>query len=71
MSNMLWLGEKFISDDKEFKAADVLRKLDEVTIDDIQRVSRYILRSDHVNIASVGPSVKGLQKEIEKRFSDL
>ncbi|MCM8781646.1 MAG: insulinase family protein, partial [Candidatus Omnitrophica bacterium] len=71
MSHMLWLGEKFICGDFEFRAADILKRVDKVTIDGIQRVAQEILRSDNISLATVGPMKIKTEKEIRKILWEL
>ncbi len=71
MNDMLWLGEKFVSADMEYRAGDVLRRLDAVKIDDIKYVARDIIKPASVNLAVVGPTRKASQSDIAKRLRDL
>ena len=65
MSNMLWLGEKIISGEKDFDVKRILERIDEVTADDIMRVSNNLFRTGNLNLALIGPikdekAVKGI-----------
>lgn len=71
MNHMLWVGEKFTCGDLEYKAADVLRRLDKVTIEEIQKTGREILKSDNLSLAIVGPTAKKSESEIRKGLCDL
>lgn len=71
MSHMLWLGEKFICNDLEFKAQGILRRLDKVTIDDIKRAAADVLQAGNLNLAIVGPTNKKDTTEIKKRLYEL
>ncbi|NQU73117.1 MAG: hypothetical protein HQ547_00195, partial [Candidatus Omnitrophica bacterium] len=69
--HMLWAGEKSAYGDKTLRAKDVVRHIDEVTIDDVQRVSRDVFKNDKLSLASVGPIKKKIEEEVKKRLSDL
>jgi len=71
MSHMLWAGEKSAYGDKTLRAKDAVRHIDEVTIDDVQRVSRDVFKNDKLSLASVGPIKKKIEEEVKKRLSDL
>jgi len=71
MGHMLWLGEKQVSNDSEYRAQEILRRLDGVTIDDIRRVATDIIRPGKLSFASVGPVKKDIQRSISKRLADL
>lgn len=71
MHHMLWLGEKFMCGDPEFKAKDVLSRVDAVKIEDIRTAARDILNSDRMSLAIIGPTRKRDAGEIKKRLGDL
>ena len=71
MSHMLWLGEKFTCADLEYKAADIIKRLDKVTIDDIQKTSRGVLKNNALCLATVGPTPRKVEKEIKTMLRDL
>jgi predicted Zn-dependent peptidase len=55
MSRMLWLGERIISGEKDFKVDDILKRVDSISPDDIMRVAKDTLKNDNLNLAVVGP----------------
>ncbi|MBI4336181.1 MAG: insulinase family protein [Candidatus Omnitrophica bacterium] len=71
MNQMLWLGEKFISGDVEFRPADVLRRVDRVTREDIKTVANDILNSGNISLALIGPLSGKEQGKIRKRLRAL
>lgn len=71
MHHMLWLGEKFMCADPEFRAKDVINRLDAVNIEDIRTAARDVLNSEKISLAIVGPTGKKNAGEIKKRISDL
>ena len=71
MNHMLWVGEKSSYGDKILRAKDAVRHIDEVTIDDVQRVSRDVFKNNKLSLASVGPTKKKIEEEVKKRLSDL
>lgn len=71
MHHMLWLGEKFMCADPEFRAKDVINKLDAVNIEDIRATAGVVLNSDKISLAIVGPTGKKDAGGIKKRLLDL
>jgi len=71
MNHMLWLGEKFMCHDEEFKIKDVLRRIDEVTIDDIRIAANKVLTAKNINLSAIGPVAGKDGKEIKKMLYDL
>jgi predicted Zn-dependent peptidase len=71
MNHMLWLGEKFMCQDPEFKARDVLKQIDRVSIEHVREVAGDILRSRHLNLAIIGPTADKDKKEISKIICEL
>jgi predicted Zn-dependent peptidase len=71
MHHMLWLGEKFMCNDPEFRATEILKRLDAVTVGDVRTAARGILEAGNVNLAVVGPTAKKEAAEIRRRISDL
>ena len=55
MSEMLWLGEKVASGEKELDAEKVMERIEAVTPDDILRVAGHIFRDENMDIAVIGP----------------
>ncbi|MFA6320893.1 MAG: pitrilysin family protein [Candidatus Omnitrophota bacterium] len=64
MSHMLWMGEKVISNEKDFSVKSILAKIDAVGPEDIMHMSADMLKDDAMNLAIIGP-VKD-DKEIRK-----
>jgi predicted Zn-dependent peptidase len=71
MHHMLWLGEKFMCADPEFRAGDILGRLDGVKMEDIRAAAKDVLNSCKVSLAVVGPTSKKDSAEIKKRLADL
>jgi len=71
MSHMLWLGEKFICADLEYRATDVLKRLNRVTIDDVKHAADNCIKQENLNLAVIGPTKPKTVKEIKKRLFDL
>lgn len=55
MSRMLWLGEKIVSQEKDFSVRTILDHIKAVTSDDLIRVSKEMFRDDNLNLAVIGP----------------
>ena len=55
MDHMLWLGERVISSGKLPDKRGVIKKVDSVSCDDLQRIARSIFKTNNLNLAIVGP----------------
>lgn len=55
MSRMLWIGDRFISGEKDFTVADILKRIDMITPEDIMRVSAGTFKNEGLNLAVIGP----------------
>jgi predicted Zn-dependent peptidase len=55
MSHMLWLGEKIISNEKDFSVKTVLDRIDAVTPEDLMRLANDMLKNSNLNLAVIGP----------------
>ena len=64
MSHMLWLGEKIISNEKDFSVKSILARVDAVSIEDLVRVANDMLKNANMDLAVISP-VKD-DKEIRK-----
>ncbi|MDD5428004.1 MAG: pitrilysin family protein [Candidatus Omnitrophica bacterium] len=64
MSHMLWLGEKVISNEKDFSVKSILSKVDAVKPEDLIRAAGGMLKNEAMNLAVIGP-VKD-EKEVRK-----
>ena len=64
MSHMLWLGEKVISNEKDFSVKSILERVDAVNSDDIIRVSKDMFTEKNLNLAVIS-SAKN-DKDIRK-----
>ena len=64
LDHMLWLGEATISLDKVRTLKDIVKEVDRITIPDIQRVARDILRNARYNLAIIGPLNDKQEKDL-------
>ena len=55
MDHMLWLGERVVLSGKLPDKKAVIKKIDSVTRDDLQRIARSIFKTNGLNLAVVGP----------------
>lgn len=62
MSYMLWLGEKMVTGDKDFNSADILRRIDAVSAEDLTRVANTVFNDKNLNLAVIGPLKEGEDK---------
>ena len=69
LEHMLWLGDFSVSLNKLPNVEDVIQKVEDVTADDIMRVSRNIFNASGLNVAMIGSLNDKEQKEIEKELN--
>ncbi len=55
MNHMLWLGEKIISNEKDFSVQNILAKIDAAKPGDLARVAGDMLKTSSMNLAVIGP----------------
>ncbi len=68
MSLMLWVGESAVCFDKYRTAEEVIKKVEKITAEDLQRVAGEIFSAHSLNLAVLGPKVDHLEKNLD-RFS--
>ena len=56
MSHMLWLGEKIISNEKDFSVKSILARIEAVEPEDLMRISNDMLKDNAMNLAVIGPA---------------
>lgn len=66
-SQMIYIGESELSSGKIFEIDEIIRKVQSVTAEDIQKVAQKLFVDEHLNLAVIGP-VKNTSK-IENLFS--
>lgn len=54
-----WYGEKLLLEGKTETPAEVFKKIDQVTVDDVVRVANRIFKPELVNLAVIGPYQEG------------
>jgi predicted Zn-dependent peptidase len=54
-SQMMWIGENILAYGSFMAPAEVMRRLQRVTAEDVQRVARAVLRKTNVSMALVSP----------------
>ena len=55
MSRMVWVGENLLLSGRVPDAARVMRRIEALTADDVQRVARMVFRSHRMGLAYIGP----------------
>ena len=69
LDHMLWLGEHFVLTDKIPDKSTIVKKIDSIESDDLQRVARSIFNTRKLNLAAVGPIKDATKKEIERELT--
>jgi len=54
-ARMLWLGEKILTEGQIPKIKEVLHEIDNISANDLQRISKQIFVSKNMNFAVIGP----------------
>ncbi|MDD5084526.1 MAG: pitrilysin family protein [Candidatus Omnitrophica bacterium] len=68
LDNMLWVGERAMYLGKVPTHEEIRREIERVTLEDIQQMAEAVLRSNHMNMALIGPVKDKLKTEIVKDF---
>ncbi len=58
MSHMLWLGEKMIMGEKDFSAKSILKRIDDVSAEDLIRVAGGVFKNANLNLAIISPTTE-------------
>lgn len=66
MEEMLYMGEQFISLGKVKTQEEIIRELNRVKIDDLQRIAGEVFRQEKINLALIGPASDKDKADIEK-----
>jgi len=64
MDHMIWLGAGLISRDRTNTVEAVVKKINAVTLQDVQRVAKEILAPQSLNVSLVGPLDDKLQAKL-------
>ena len=64
LDHMLWLGDALMTRDEPRTLQEVIEKVNEVTIADIERVAHDILQEKRFNLAIVGPVEETQKKQL-------
>jgi len=71
LDHMLWLGEHVISFNKAPDKDEIIRKISDVSSDDLKRVAKKIFTESAINLALIGPLKDKEGKELEEELSLL
>jgi predicted Zn-dependent peptidase len=71
VDHMLWIGEHVITTDETPNKKAILKKIESVSLRDIQRIARNIFTSSNANAALIGPLRDKEKDQIEKELSRL
>ncbi|MCK9594719.1 MAG: pitrilysin family protein [Candidatus Omnitrophica bacterium] len=55
MDQMFWIGEPTVSLDKTYSPEEIIAKVRQVSLEDLQQVCRLLFREDNTHIALIGP----------------
>jgi len=69
LDHMLWSGEQTTHTGKIPSRDEINQKIEKATVSDIKRLSCELLRSNHLNLALIGPIDGKLERTIKKDFS--
>lgn len=68
LDNMLWVGERAMYLGRVPTHEEIRREIEQVSLEDIQQIAETVLRSNHMNMALIGPVKDKLKSEIVKDF---
>ncbi|MEA3489569.1 MAG: pitrilysin family protein [Candidatus Omnitrophota bacterium] len=71
MTRMLWLGDRIMTHKDIPEVKKVLKMIDDVTTEEVQRVCENIFKASSVNLAMIGSIGEGEKREIRKELSKL
>jgi len=66
--HMFWIGESVVATDKLETFKEVIKKVEKVTADDVQRVARELFQQERLNLAVVGPLADPQERALKKIF---
>jgi predicted Zn-dependent peptidase len=67
LDHMLWIGESFATLDKTHSLEDIMKEVNRVKREDIQKVAQGILNTQNLNLALIGP-LKDNEQSIYKQL---
>lgn len=68
LDHLLWAGEKALCSGELPDKAEIRRKIEAVTFEDIQQISQKIFQTGNLNLALIGPVPEKMQREITKNL---
>lgn len=68
LDHLLWIGEKVLYLEKVPQREDIIREIQKVSAEDVQRVARLIFQTAHLNLTLVGPLKEREQERIKRHF---
>ncbi len=66
MDHMIWLGSVILSKDSAKTVADVIKRINAVTIKDVRRVAKQVLAARRLNMALIGPITDQQEAQIRR-----
>ena len=67
LDHMLWIGEFTASLDKTYTLDDIVKEMNKIKREDIQKVAQYIFKEESLNLALIGP-LKDSQDKIYRQL---
>lgn len=69
MNHMLWMGESVVSLGRTRTVAEVIRRVQSITAEDLKRVAGEVFKSQNINLAVVGPKADSLEKDLKRELN--
>lgn len=66
MEEMLYMGEQVLSLGKIITVSQIIKELNQVTLDDLRRIARDIFTENKINLALIGPQDGKARSSVEK-----
>jgi predicted Zn-dependent peptidase len=71
LDHMLWLGEQVITTSKIITKEDMIKDIDTISQEDIQKVAKAVFKSSNLNIALISPIKDKDKREIDQELHQL
>ena len=68
LDHLLWVGERVLDGEDLPETEKIREQVESVTREDIREVARQIFKTQHANLALIGPVSKKVQDSIRKDF---
>ncbi len=68
LDHLLWAGERILCSDEVPDRAEICRKIESVTLEELQAVAQGIFRTGNLNLSLIGPVPEKMQRQITQEL---